>query len=85
MDMDLETLGLKQLQDTTTDCNMAYVVKMQLHSNMTSCPHDTSSWKLVTTSKSMFIDLIEKIPSNELWLFEVEHKYALASTHTEAE
>jgi hypothetical protein len=28
MHTDLETLWLKQLQDTTTDCNMAYVVKV---------------------------------------------------------
>jgi hypothetical protein len=52
---------------------------------MTSCPHDTSSWKLVTTSNSTFVDLIKKLPSKELGLFEVEGKDALVSTRTKVE
>jgi hypothetical protein len=43
MHTNLETLRLKHLQATTLDCNMAFGVKMQLYSNMTSSPHDTSS------------------------------------------
>jgi hypothetical protein len=83
MHMDLETLGLKQLQTTTTNCNIAFVGKMQLHSNKTSCPHDASSWKLVTTSNFTFVDLIKKIPSKQLRLFKVKHKDALVSAHIE--
>jgi hypothetical protein len=64
---------------------MAYVIKVQLHSNMTSCPHGTSSWKLMTTSNSPSIDLTKELPSNKLGLLEVECKDVLVSTHTKAE
>jgi hypothetical protein len=77
MHTDLETLGLKQFQATTIDCNMAFAVEVKLHSNMTSCPHDTSSYKLVTTSNFTFVGLIKKFPSKELGLFKAKHKDAL--------
>jgi hypothetical protein len=64
---------------------MAFNVEVQLHFNMTSCPHDTSSWKLMTTSNSPFVDLIEEFPSKELGLLEVECKDALVFACTKAE
>ncbi len=64
---------------------MAYAVEVQLHSDMASCPHATSSWKLVTTSNSPSINLIEEFPSKKLRLLEVECKDVLVSTHIEAE
>ncbi len=58
---------------------------MQLHSDMTSCPHDTSSWKLMTISNSPSVDLIKEFPSKELRLLEIEHKDALVLARTKAE
>jgi hypothetical protein len=52
---------------------------------MTSCPNDTSSWKLMTISNSPSVDLtFEEFPSKELGELEGEHKDALLSTRTEA-
>ncbi len=85
MHTDLEKPGLKQLQVIALNCNMASSVKVQLCSNMAFCPHDTSSWKLMTTSNSPFVDLIEEFPSKELGLLEVECKDVLVFTHTKAE
>jgi hypothetical protein len=64
---------------------MASIIEVQLHFDMTSCPHDTSSWKLVTTSNSTSLDLIKKFPSKELGLLEAEHKDVLVSACTKAE
>jgi hypothetical protein len=83
--MDLETLGLKQLQATTIDCNMAFATEMQLHSNMTSSPHDTSCWKLMTTSNFTFVGLIKKFPSKELGLLKAKRKDALFTARIEVE
>jgi hypothetical protein len=61
---------------------MAFAIKVQLHSNMAFCPHDTSSWKLVTTSNSPFIDFTEEFASKELRLHEAKCKAMLVSTNT---
>jgi len=61
---------------------MAFAIKVQLHSDMAFCPHDTSSWKLVTTSNSPFIDFTEEFASKELRLHEAKCKDVLVSTHT---
>jgi hypothetical protein len=79
----LEIPKLKHAQATTPNCNIAFVVKMQLHFNMTSCPHETSSWKLMTISNPPSVDLtFEEFPSKELGELEGEHKDALLSAHT---
>jgi hypothetical protein len=64
---------------------MAYVIELQLHSDMASYPHDTSFWKLVKTSNFPFTDLIEEFPYKKLGLLEAECKDVCVSTHTKAE
>jgi hypothetical protein len=62
---------------------MAIGVKMQLHFDMTSCPHVTSSWKLMTISNSPYVDLtFEEFPSKELGELEGERKDVLLFAHT---